>query len=271
MKHQDYLGDRMKVYERVETSRALNPSLPVYARIDGRGFSKLTRDMERPYDERMSNAMIETTRYLVEKTHALIGYTQSDEISLVFEAGPNEGSDILFSGKIQKMTSVLAAQATAAFINALLETEDFRHYVERFPHFDARVFQLPNREEAAEAFLWRARDAYKNSSSMAARAYYSHSMLHKKTAREMREMLMDRGVDFEEYPEFFKRGTWLRRVTTSRALTELEWGKIPEKHRPSIETEFDRSEVKIIDMPDFNRVTNRVEVIFDGAEPVIEG
>lgn len=41
-------GDRMKTYESIETGRKFIPLLPVYARIDGRCFSKFTRDMDRP-------------------------------------------------------------------------------------------------------------------------------------------------------------------------------------------------------------------------------
>src|SRR3569832_1982692 len=101
IKDTDDFGDRMKAYEAVETARKLDPLLPIYARIDGRAFSTFTRGMERPFDLRMTGAMVETTKHLVHATHARIGYVQSDEISLVWLAeGPN--SDTLFSGKVQK-------------------------------------------------------------------------------------------------------------------------------------------------------------------------
>lgn len=69
---QDSLGDRMKVYEYHETNRRFLPNLPIYARIDGHGFSRFTRGMQRPYDERMSRAMVATAGALVEKTHATL-------------------------------------------------------------------------------------------------------------------------------------------------------------------------------------------------------
>ncbi len=81
----DDFGNRMKVYEAAETERYFMPLLPVYARIDGRSFSNFTQGMKRPYDERITRAMVETTKYLVEETHARIGYAQSDEISLVWQ------------------------------------------------------------------------------------------------------------------------------------------------------------------------------------------
>lgn len=97
----DEFGVRMKAYEAVESSRRLNAHLPVYARIDGRSFSKFTRDMDRPFDQSMTSAMIETARHLVQETHAQIGFTQSDEVSLI-RLAKTEESQIFFSGKVQK-------------------------------------------------------------------------------------------------------------------------------------------------------------------------
>jgi tRNA(His) 5'-end guanylyltransferase len=116
----DALGDRMKSYEARETDRRFLPTLPVYARIDGRGFSAFARGLDRPFDTRMTELMILTTEALVEETQARIGYTQSDEISLVWLA-ERADSSIFFDHRIAKMTSVLAAYATAAFTRALYE------------------------------------------------------------------------------------------------------------------------------------------------------
>ena len=95
----DALGDRLKAYEKMETEAKFLPTLPVYARIDGRCFSKFTRGMERPYDSVMSSMMQETTRYLVEQTGALTGYTQSDEISLVWYSDDPKSEIFLFLPK----------------------------------------------------------------------------------------------------------------------------------------------------------------------------
>ena len=115
----DELGDRMKAYEAHETGRRFMPLLPVYARIDGRCFSAFTRTFPRPYSEAFALAMLATTEYLVAETHARIGYTQSDEISLVW-LQPRCHAELFFAGKVQKMTSVLASMATARFTRACL-------------------------------------------------------------------------------------------------------------------------------------------------------
>lgn len=259
MKETDEFGNRMKGYEAVETERHLDPHLPVYARIDGRAFSTFTRGMERPFDTRMMTAMVETTKHLVHETHARIGYTQSDEISLVWLA-ESEESDILFSGKVQKMASVLASMAAAKFATVISLT-----WQERLPHFDCRVFQLPSKAEAANAFLWRAMDARKNAISMAAQAHFSHRQLHQKGQADMLAMLAGEGIDFEAYPAAFRQGSFIRREVVTRLLTDEELKRIPEEHRPTGPVE--RTRMAAIDMPPFNKVANRVEVIFDGAIP----
>lgn len=267
----DDFGDRMKGYERQETSGQFDRTLPLYVRIDGRGFSKFTRDMKRPYDERMSNAMIRTTAMLIERTNARVGYVQSDEISLLLvnDAKSAVESQFMFDGKKQKIVSVFAALATACFTRAVLETPGFEHYAERMPHFDARAFSLPSIMEATNAFLWREQDATKNAISMAAHAVFSHKFLQGKSGREKVQMLTEAGVDFHAHPAFFTRGTFLRRVLEQRTLTENERNAIPEANRPDEGQTFTRSKIVAIDMPSFTTVTNREDVLFNGAEPLV--
>jgi tRNA(His) guanylyltransferase len=265
----DALGDRMKAYEAQETHRRFLPQLPIYARIDGRGFSKFTRGMERPYDSRMSMSMTETTKTLVRETHATVGFTQSDEISLVWIPGPNGAS--WFDGKVMKMTSVLAGLTTAAFIENVMQY--FPHWMElvmKLPHFDCRVISMPNETEAANMLLWRNRDAAKNSISMAAHHYYSHQELQNKTSADKHEMLHARGVNWAHYPAFFKQGTWVRRASVQRTLTDLELSVIPEKHRPAPGELVTRTEIQEFELPPLNRISNLTDALFRGSEPTLK-
>ena len=119
MSSSDDFGDRMKALEAFETERRFLPGLPIYARLDGRSFSRFTSGFQKPFDTRMTETMTDTTKILVEQTNATIGYTQSDEISLVWI--PTENGDTWFDRKIAKMTSVLAGMATAAFIKSMIQ------------------------------------------------------------------------------------------------------------------------------------------------------
>lgn len=261
----DELGDRMKSYESIETDRRFDPTLPVYARIDGRGFSRFTRGMERPFDQRMTDAMIDTTRYLVEKTHATVGYVQSDEISLVWpDSVANNG--LFFAGKIQKSCSVLASMAAARF--AVAYAQRFGEMSELCPHFDCRIVQMPGRTEAANMMLWRELDARKNAVSMAARHHFSHRELQGKSSADMIQMMDAKGVHMGDYPVAFRRGTWLRRISESRMLTSEELARIPVQHQALANTMLVRSSVKVVDMPTFVTVTNREDVVFGEADPI---
>lgn len=262
----DDFGDRMKAYEAHETGRRFLPMLPVYARLDGRSFSRFTKGMNRPYDERFTRAMVETTKYLLGETHARIGYTQSDETSLVWLSETYDG-EIFFAGKVMKMASVLASIATAKFGSLIATSADgLAPYATRLPAFDCRVYQLPNKIEAANAFLWREKDATKNAVSMAARAYYSHKQLHEKSSADMQEMLYQKGINFNDYPPFFKRGTFVRREGRFVTLDAETLARIPEQHRP-LNGEAWRTVHIELEMPSFSKVTNRVDVIFSGCYP----
>lgn len=248
----------MKGYEAAETARKLDPTLPIYARIDGRSFSRFTRGMHRPFDAAFTGAMIETTKHLLHATHARIGYCQSDEISLVWLAEPE--SDVIFSGKVQKMVSILASLAAAKFNQVIPQK-----WRGRLPHFDCRVFQLPSKDEAANVVLWRAMDARKNAISMVAQDNFSHKQLHGKDQKAMLKMLSDAGVSMDDFPVCFRLGTFLQRETVERELTAADLSKIPEVHRPT--GPVTRTDIRIIDMPPFNEVKNRVAVIFENAAP----
>lgn len=260
----DKMGDRLKMFEGIEAGRILIPNLPICVRVDGRAFHTFTRGMNRPYDERMSKAMIETMKYLVKKTDACIGYVQSDEISLVL----SDTKEPLFGGRVQKLTSIIAAMATAKFNDEIHKSFPDKPLAE----FDCRVWNVPNRTEAANTILWREFDATKNSISMAARSVYSDNQLLNKNSSDKQEMLWQKGINWDKYPVFFKRGTYARRVVIERKLTPDELKDLPEHHeaRKNPDMVFTRSEIKEIEMPIFSTVENREAVIFDGAEPKVK-
>lgn len=261
---EDTLGDRMKLLEQQEAGRKFLPLLPIMARIDGKTFHNWTKDLDRPYDGRFTNMMIETTKFLVEETGAKIGYTQSDEISLIYYSDTYE-SQIFFDGKIHKMNSVLASFATG-FFNSIVQ----KYFEEKRPlaYFDCRVWQVPTKMEAVNTILWRELDASKNSISMAARHYFSHNQLMNKTGSEMQEMMFkEHGVNWNDYPTFFKRGTYIQRRKVLRKFTEEELARIHEKFRPGKDEVKERTDIIKLELPQLTKISNRVEVIFDGADP----
>ena len=239
--------------------------LPLLARLDGRAFHTFTRDLRRPYDPGMSTAMIETARYLVQEMIALVGYTQSDEITLAWYEPSQSTSEYVFDGRFQKIASVLAGMASAKFCQ--LVAEHLPSKVSETPHFDCRLWQVPTLEDAAEVFIWREDDATKNSITMAAGAHYADGELHGKNSSTKQEMLWQKGVNWNDYPSFFKRGTYLQRRTFERTLTEAERARIPEAHRPPLDATFQRTQVVEVELPPVRKIANLAAVLFERAEP----
>jgi len=265
----DALGDRMKMYEQREAHR-LCPLLPVIARVDGRSFHSFTKGMKRPFDKEFTNAMIATTIGLVKETGACIGYTQSDEITLIWHS-TDIRSQIWFDCRVQKMVSQLGAQATLMFYRECLA--NFPQFAGRMPTFDARVWSVPNQTEACNVLLWREWDATKNSLTMAASEHFSHKDLMNKNSKAKHDMLHSVGVNWNDYPVAFKRGTYVQRMVKELAYTASELCALPPKHKARSDPTMKvmRSVVEAIDMPIFSKVLNKDAVVFLGASPITDG
>jgi tRNA(His) 5'-end guanylyltransferase len=237
------------------------------ARIDGRCFSSFTRGMKRPYDPTLTGIMIAVTMDLVLETNACMGYAQSDEISLAWHS-LDPKSQVWFDGRIAKMTSQLAAIATLQFYRRI-ETL-MPEYADKLPTFDARLWQVPNRTEGANVFLWREWDATKNSLTMAVSELYSHNELHGKNGADKHEMLFAKGINWNDYPPEFKRGTFVQRRRVVRPFTAEELESLPPKHaaRTDPNLTVERWKIGPIEMPPFGSVENREDVVFEGAEPL---
>lgn len=219
MHKNDSFGDRMKKYEYI-TRTHLVPRMPVIIRLDGKAFHTFTRGFQRPFDEVLITAMQKTTKYLCENIQGcVLGYTQSDEITLVLVDYKKLDSCAWFDNNIQKMCSIAASMATMAF-NRAFEREvnwgsvcsgeyriEYAAALRKGAMFDARVFNIP-KEEVCNCLLWRQNDATRNSVAMVAQAYFSHRVLHKKSQSQMQDMLMlEKGINWNDFSVYQKRGS----------------------------------------------------------------
>lgn len=128
-------------------------------RLDGRGFSKYTKKMKfnKPFDNDLIQIMQNVTADLMKQTQASFGYTQSDEISLVYMP-----ERMMFNGRIEKICSVFASLASVSFNLNLAKQYEKQNNPEKIeksnslmPIFDCRVFSVPSKEEALNVVLWR--------------------------------------------------------------------------------------------------------------------
>jgi tRNA(His) 5'-end guanylyltransferase len=248
----DDLGNKVKKYEAAGTSATLMPGLPTLARMDGRAFHTFARNLAKPFDSRMSLSMVETTKYLVDTFNADLGYTQSDEITLYWRNLEVE-KELYFGGRIHKWISSLAASCSISFYkNTCIYLGDKANET---PTFDSRVWQVPNEHVALESILWREMDANKNAISMAASSVFSEKELNGKNSKERIQMLHEKGIDFDKYPSFFKRGTFVRKRKLLTELTEKELEQIPVQYRPENKI-VTRSKIVEINVPKLTSYDN---------------
>lgn len=198
------LSSRMKDYEFSETEYYFDNNLPLICRIDGRNFSKFTKQFEKPYDENLSNMMKNLAKFIMDETNAKIAYQQSDEISLYFPS-VSENSQRIFNGKKTKMISIISGLASAYFAKEYFLNFDFNNQI---PHFDCRLYSLPDEVEVGNYFVWRQQDAKRNSVSMLAQSIFNHKTLQNKTRENMLEMISETNKDYFSMPFNFKYGSF---------------------------------------------------------------
>jgi tRNA(His) 5'-end guanylyltransferase len=233
------LDRRMRVYETAHDHCVL-PGLHMVARIDGRSFSQLTRvteSFEAPYDTRFRDCMVATLEHLVTSCgfSVLFGYTQSDEISLLFRK-----DESLFGRKLRKFLSVLAGEASAKFSLALGTVAAF----------DARISQFPDADLVVDYFRWRNEDAHRN--ALNGHSYWllrrqglddhaATEQLKGASVADRNEMLFRAGINFNDIPAWQKRGIAVLWETESVAGTD------PRTNTPTISTH--RRAVTRFDLP----------------------
>lgn len=225
----DELGKRMKgYYEKIPQIKLMRRT-PVVIRIDGRSFHTFTKGFKKPFDDVLINSMQSTMKYLCENIQGcVLGYHQSDEISLILSDYQTLTSDGWFDYKVQKICSIAASMATIAFHNNFmtyylqyLHNDDidwelqtnldlaktYSSAAKKGAMFDARCFNIP-KEEVTNYIYWRQLDASRNSIQMVGQANFSHKELHGKSCNDIQDMLVNqKGINWNNYPIYQKRGS----------------------------------------------------------------
>ena len=242
------LGDRMKNnYENI-TRYYLTRRMPVIIRVDGRSFHTFTKGFKKPFDDVLVKTMQDTMKYLCENIQGcVLGYTQSDEISLVLTDYAELTTDAWFGNNLQKMCSVSASMATLAFNKFFSgRVQEFMYdccdefgddvlpekqndyelahnvYFKKFnaAMFDSRVFTIP-KEEVCNYLIWRQQDSTRNSIQSVGQANFSQKELHGKSCNNIQDMLMiQKGINWNDYATTLKRGSCCIKVDDG--LTEYD-------------------------------------------------
>lgn len=245
----DEFGNRMKDYEKRFTDIRVAPEEILCVRLDGKGFSKFTKGFKKPFDDRLTQSMVQTAEALVNETDAQVGYTQSDEITLIYTLTSNQQEHI-YAGKISKINSILASMATAYFNKFIQQYAPDIYEVKKPAFFDCRTWGVNSLVEASNVLLWRVQDARKNSISAQMRWTCGHRSMKNMNGEEMKQfMLREKGVDWKQIPNKWKYGTFVYKTTLKSELDDETWNKIPVKNRPESKILI-RNKV-ISDSPDY--------------------
>lgn len=213
----DNLGDRMKEnYENRAKTRLLRRT-PVIIRLDGKAFHTFTRGFKKPFDDILTEAMQQTMLTLCKEIQGcVLGYTQSDEITLVLTDYEKLETAAWFDYDIQKVCSVSASIATLSFNRCFLDIlwqrniplEDVHvDAVTKGALFDSRCFNVP-KEEVTNCVLWRQQDAIRNSINSVGQANFSHKELQGlSTSQVLEKLLKEKQIDWNSLPTHLQRGS----------------------------------------------------------------
>ena len=232
----DELDARMRVFE-TANDRCVLPGIYIVARIDGRNFTRLTKErhpFEAPFDARFRNYMTATVEHLMQCGPSVVyGYTQSDEISLLLHP-----DDTSFGRKTRKLNSILAGEASAKFSLLLGDVATF----------DCRVCELPSVEHVRDYFRWRSEDAHRN--ALNAHCYWllrkdgrsvaeATAFLRGRSVADKNELLFQKGINFNDLPNWQKRGVGLYWESYSKESVEPRTGETVVATRRRIRREMD--------------------------------
>jgi tRNA(His) 5'-end guanylyltransferase len=232
----DELDSRMRIFETAHDHSVL-PGLRMVARLDGRNFTRLTKeahDFERPFDARFRDMMTATCEHLMTSGFRVdYAYTQSDEISLLFAL-----EEATFGRKLRKFTSVLAGEASAKFSLLLGD----------LAVFDCRIAQLPNARHVVDYFRWRSEDAHRN--ALNAHCYWlqrkqgrsasaATAALSRLSVADKNELLFQAGVNFNDLPNWQKRGVGLYWESFTKPAKNRKTGDMTHASRRRIRLEPD--------------------------------
>lgn len=231
----DSIGNRMKENYEFRSRIKLTRRIPVIIRLDGNAFHTLTRNCEKPFDEKFSFAMCNTAVDLCNEIQGCkCSYVQSDEISLLLTDFDKLNTDAWFDYNKSKIESISASKASLYFTNYYWKSSSGK-----FCCFDSRSFNIP-KEEVRNYFIWRQKDWIRNSVSMLAQSLYSHKQLHGKNQKDMHEMIHEAGYNWAKLGSKWKNGIFIYRdnnniITEEDMIFTEEKGSIIQKFLEPLE------------------------------------
>ncbi len=174
---------------------------PLFVRVDGVNFSRVCDGLvfERPYDERISRALVHASELVFERFDPKLAYLFSDEINFFFTP------PLPYDGRLEKLDSIVPSLVAGCI------SLEFGAPVA----FDSKVI-IP--EDPADYLVGRQGEAWRNHlNSYAFYALLEEGFNRKEAARklkgmkggEIHEFMFKRGINLAETPPWQRRGVML--------------------------------------------------------------
>lgn len=227
----------MKDYE-IYSQLKVSPSNKVILRLDGRGFHNLTNtlNLNKPYDEKFRDVMVNTAKQLLKEFQPYFIYTFSDELNILLKEVP-------FNARIEKLNSVFASYTSSVFQKELLKIIPNPQDLP-IVSFDSRIVPLTN-EKIQVYFKNRQDEAWRNCINGHTYWLLRESMTKKEAnnlinglkSKDMHELMYNKkNINLSQLPNWQKRG-----IGIYKTLVEIE-GFNPKKQ---VKTSSFRHKIKV--------------------------
>lgn len=207
------LKDRIEAYQAATDYKLLN-RVPIIICVNGRGFSKVTQLLDKPYCPKFAECIISTMiRLCTDVEGALFGYQFNDEIVIVARNDQHNDTNAWYDNRLQKICSVTSALATTHFNDC---ASSIKLDTTGDALFTSQVFVVPTIGEAVNTIIYKQQQNFQTSIQSAClyeliKSHDKHTikeMLSGLSVDEKIDLLSQEcDVDFNNYPLAFRRGT----------------------------------------------------------------
>ena len=248
------LKQRQQSYESAYDLNII-PRLPIILKLDGWNFSRVTKDVEKPFCNKTMALLTGTMIALAKQIENVIfGYQYSDKIILVLKNN-NPNYDPWFNNSIQDLCSVSSGLATDAFRTNYLNMKEPPELYGSFV-FRTHAFALPDISETINYLIYSQISCYYEAVTNAALSKVPASDLHDKGIDDRKNILNEFGINFDKfYPSEFRNGT---KIYLTPTLIETPQGQITKQ-----QWLYDNKEINFVENKQFlNTILNTGSDIF---------
>jgi len=194
-------------------------------------------------DDDLENGMKHITKLLLSKTGASFCYVHYDTVIIVFAGETTR----YMAGKLQSMVSTLSSLCTGWLFETFLRNKTSLLGEMHPPTFNAKIIIPEDMYELIDYLNWVIGTYLNNSTLLLSHTFLPRDETKGKGVNVVKDMLLNKGISWDDMPKFFKEGAFLAYDNTrENPLYDMFHGELPTK------------------------VKNKRKVLFDGDTPQIK-